>query len=554
MAVEMLKPMYCAAMGRPSYSDDLQRGLHQPDGQANGAASSASGVRPSALMPALPPAPRLPMEAKALRDRDQASHLASRSDLAGALESKTSPSVPPRRSLPSLPPPVAQLGRYAVLGRLAMGGMAEIYLAREGIESGGQRHAAIKVLRRNKAEAADEGYFEELFLREGRTASQLVHPNICHVYEFGKSGGHFYIAMEWIDGVSLFQLSSKLAESGRTLPATIAVNIAAQVAGALDYAHHARDARRKPLAVVHRDVNPYNIMLRHDGGVKLLDFGVAQVADPQEDSRTDTVKGKLGYMAPEQAMQEPLDGRADVFALGVCLHEMLTGKRLYRRDSMRQTMAAVLREPAPALRTQVADIPERLEAIVQRALAKKASERFQSAGELQAALEAYLADSGEIVSSRRIAQLMESVYPEAQTRAPALYTGDEVATRLVPLEDTQRALAARASHVVSAPRPRALLPWALLIVVAMIAVVGWAAFLRAPTPRAPSPLQARAATPVAIPAASYAVELAPAAQAPVDEVRSEQPSSEPSEPSSNTPESRGPRRRASPRFVADPGF
>lgn len=535
-------------MGRPSYSSDVEELVEAPEG-----ASSESGIRPSAKLPPLPPAARIPVEAQALHARDVRLNRLPNPTPA-AREVVFDDVVTTRRSLPSLPAPLAQLGRYAVLGRLAVGGMAEIYLAREGIESGGQRHAAIKVLRNRKADAADSEYFEELFLREGRTASQLVHPNICHVYEFGKAGGHFYIAMEWIDGVSLFQLCSKLAEKGQRLPVTIAVSIAAQVAFALDYAHNARDARRKPLAVVHRDVNPYNIMLRHDGGVKLLDFGVAQVADPQEDTRTDTVKGKLGYMAPEQAKQEALDARADIFALGVCLHEMLTGKRLYRRENMRETMAALLHEPPPSVRKTVPSIPEQLDLIVQRALAKNPDERFASAGELQAALESYLAKSGEVVSSRRLAQLMESAYPDAQTRAPALYTGEEVVARLTPLGESQHLSALPvAKPTAETSRVRAWLPWMLVIVAAVIAAAGWTSFLR--TPNEPEAPVVQKATPTpAVP------EPAPAVMAPVPEQNAVDTASVPGEEleeGSTAPDSkvgRNVRRRAAPRFVADPGF
>lgn len=312
---------------------------------------------------------------------------------------------------PSLPPRIARFAQFEVLGRIAVGGMAEIYLGRDSVEGGGLRQLAIKVLRRQSG-TQDEAYFEELFLREGRTAAQLVHPNICHLYSFGKWRGHLYLAMEWIDGVSLHQVLHSLAEQGRALDPLIAASIAAQVAGALDYAHHVRDARRRALAIVHRDVNPQNIMIRHDGMVKLLDFGVAQVADMQADSRSDTVKGKFGYMAPEQAQQQPIDGRADVFALGVCLYEMLTGQRLYKRASLRETVNALLHEPTPALHASVPTLPSELDDIVRLALAKNPDARYGGAADMQAALETFLARSGEVVSARRISSMMDTIYPE----------------------------------------------------------------------------------------------------------------------------------------------
>ncbi len=391
---------------------------------------------------------------------------------------------------PSMAPPLARFSRYDVLGRLAIGGMAVVYLGREAVEGGAQRHVAIKVLRRQGSEG-DDAYFEELFLREGRTAAQLVHPNICHTYAFGKWGGHFFIALEWVDGVSLSQVMQTLANRGQALDPFIAASVAAQVAGALDYAHRARDTRRKPLAIVHRDVNPQNIMLRYDGVVKLLDFGVAQVAEPHADTRTDTVKGKFGYMAPEQLRRQRLDGRADVFALGVCLYEMLTGMRLYKRDSVRETVEAVLEEPMPALSLLGPTLRGELERILARALAKEPRARFESAGELQAALEGFLARSGEVVSARRLSALMDELYPEARREgmASALFRGPDVAARLAAIEAEGDHGGALAQGTRSLPAARLLAKRIVLLLVAVMtaAALSWA-WPRDDARLAPAPL------------------------------------------------------------------
>jgi serine/threonine-protein kinase len=203
--------------------------------------------------------------------------------------------------------------------------MAEIFVARESSPGGGVRHLALKVLKRRVQDDQEGVYFEELFQREGRTAMLLAHPNIGHVYEFGKIEDRFFIAMEWIAGRSLSEVLARLQRRGEACPPILAAAIVAEMADALHYAHNLRDARNRPLQVVHRDVNPQNIMLRYDGSVKLLDFGVAHVDEPEQDSRAGTLKGKLSYIAPEQLLRQQLDCRADVFALGVCLHEALAG-------------------------------------------------------------------------------------------------------------------------------------------------------------------------------------------------------------------------------------
>ncbi len=484
-----------------------------------------------------------------------------------------------RTSLPSLPPPVTRFARYDVVGRLAVGGMAEIYLARETIEGGGFRHLALKVLRRQKRSQADDAYFEEMFLREGRTALQLVHPSICHVHEFGKWGGHYFIAMEWIDGVSLSHLLSTAKSDKQPVAPALAASIAAQVAAALDYAHHARDARGKRLRVVHRDVNPQNIMIRHDGVVKLLDFGVAEVAGAEgEDSRADTVKGKFGYIAPEYALQRPIDGRADVFALGVCLFEMLTGTRLYKRDTPRETVLAVINEAPPALRDVVANVPEALDSIVQRALAKKPDDRFRSAGAMQAALESFLANAGEVVSSRRLAGLMQALYPEQHDRAPSLYTGPLVAERLAALEDHDpRSTSLQPVEIEIEPSPapsakrgrRVLMVLALALLGASLAV--WALWPKREigsearvAPPAASNESGSTATPPPEPAspipptAAAPMPTEPAPSGPEQVTVQGNPELVPEsddEPAPSSPVEPAPKpRRPTPVFVADPGF
>ena len=440
-------------------------------------------------------------------------------------------------------------------------------------------------------------------MREGRTAAQLVHPNICHVYEFGKWQGDFFIAMEFIDGVALRDVLAQMERSRVRMSPVLAAGIAAQVAGALEYAHNARDARRRPLGVVHLDVTPQNIMLRHDGSVKLLDFGVAQVIDPQADSRSDTVKGKTGYMAPEQVLQKPLDARVDVFCLGICLFEMLSGTRLFKRENLKASLVALLKEPVPSLHALRSDVAPELDAIVHKALALDVESRFQSAGELQAALEGFVARSRQVVSNRHVATLMEHLFPEARSQAPTLYTGPDVLARLASVEpaapeSAQQSLGKLAEPPLASETEDALpttsvvtgsgivvrapyLRWVALFCLAVaLGVGGWwstreavaVTSVRVVKSRAGSgPEQERGSasahdTPVQLPVpTSPALALPSQAEAPEPAQPEEPMAQEPAPvaapspgPAQGSASKNGPprlnKRRSSPGFVADPGF
>lgn len=536
----------------------MERSPQAPQSADESREVAVSAVKKSASMsqvrPVIPAAARVPAEASALVDAAEPEPLALEEELSGL----SAPPQPVTRSnFPSLPPSLARVGRYDVVGRIAVGGMAEIYLAHENVETGAVRRVVIKVLKGQAGAPREESYFEELFMREGRTAAQLVHPNICHVYEFGTWAGYFYIAMEWIDGFSLRHVLSKLARRKKTMPPLIAVGIAAQIAGALQYAHNVRDARGRPLAVVHLDVNPQNIMLRHDGVVKLLDFGIAQVADPRGDTRSDSVKGKIGYIAPEQVRQQTLDRRVDVFGLGACLFEMLTGRAAYPRESLRESVEALLTQPTPSLHTFLPELPGELDEIVQKALAREPRERFQTAGELQAALEGFLARSREVVSGRHIAKLMESITPSLPDTRAALYTGPEVVSRLAPVTGEQAVANSGIEFPASTTPHKAVRIAVAALVVLLFALTAYltsgpseapsaAPAIAAPTPlppRGPAPLE----RPIAPPEAPAAARTEAPPQAAIEAPKARPVPSAPKVKRAN-------RRRVKPGFVADPGF
>ncbi|MEZ4251617.1 MAG: serine/threonine-protein kinase [Polyangiales bacterium] len=288
----------------------------------------------------------------------------------------------------------------------------------------------------------------------------------------------------------------RVALHGEKLEPEVAVGIVARVASALDYAHTARDARRASLGVVHRDVSPHNLMVRFDGVVKLLDFGVAKVAQSEDESRSDAVKGKFGYLAPEQCRAESVDGRADVFALGVCLWEAITGRRLYKRGSQFDTFRAILEEPPPSIRELDPSLPEDLDEIVRKALAKEPGNRFAAAGEMQEALEQWISNRGAIVTAARLRRAMGELFADEIRSGPRLEADTKVRERLratsvhPPLSTSERPpppdAALDDAPAAEAPsRPGWVLPVAAIV---LLAALGAGAFfaLRSPEPTGPA--------------------------------------------------------------------
>jgi serine/threonine protein kinase len=331
---------------------------------------------------------------------------------------------------PALPAGMGRrFGRYELLGRFAQGGMAEIYLARQANEADLQRYLVVKCIQPATAKSEQ---FQRLFLREARVALRLKHPNICHIYEFGQQEGRYYLAMEWVEGASMLELLRRAFEDGQFVSTPVVLKIVADVAEALDYAHRVRDHRGRKLGVVHRDVSPQNVAVGWDGTVKLLDFGVAKVQTDGYQTHAGMVAGKFGYMAPEQCREERLDGRCDVFALGILLYEALAGRRLYHRRNDYDTMKAILEEPPPRLRERRPSLPEELERIVMRALAKDPADRYASAGHMALTLQQYLADRGELVSRGRVADVMRCYFAVDIHRGIPLLDTDTELMRSLP--------------------------------------------------------------------------------------------------------------------------
>jgi serine/threonine protein kinase len=302
------------------------------------------------------------------------------------------------------------IARYRVVRPLSEGGMAEIFLAvHQGI-AGFEKLVVLKKILRRMLERRHVAV--ALFLNEAKIAANLNHPNIVQTFEVGEHGGDLFIAMEYVHGVDVRRLLRQSILKQKPIPTEQVLFIAERVAAALHHAHTARDLSGKNLNIVHRDVSPSNIILGFDGQVKLLDFGVASAAVGET---FDGLIGKFSYMSPEQLAREPLDGRSDVFALGVVLHEMLSRRPLFRKKSDEETIRSVLHEQVPKLHPAV---PVEVDAVLQKALARKASDRYADARAFQVALEECIRRVAEVPSGEQLARTLESLFPD-QSAAPA---------------------------------------------------------------------------------------------------------------------------------------
>jgi eukaryotic-like serine/threonine-protein kinase len=280
-------------------------------------------------------------------------------------------------------------GRYVLVEKIGSGGMAEIFRAMTVGTEGFRRVLVVKRIRKS-LDASPE--FLRMFFDEAKISALLNHPYIVQIYDFGQIEGAYFLAMEHVDGRDLGNVMRRLTRLGQKLdPSTVAL-ICQQVAQGLHYAHTLQSADGQRLGIVHRDVNPSNVMLLRTGIVKILDFGIAKAsaAAGKAQTRATVIKGKLGYLSPEQARCEPLDGRSDVFSLGATMWEMLTGERLFAGGTDFERIRNVLEAPIPPPSQRRAGIPPELDRIVRRALERDLGKRFRSAEELGDDLEAFL--------------------------------------------------------------------------------------------------------------------------------------------------------------------
>jgi serine/threonine protein kinase len=309
---------------------------------------------------------------------------------------------------------MAEHQKYRITERIDAGGMAEVFRGVAESIQGFKKSVAIKRilphLTRNRK-------FISMFLDEARLSLHLQHANVVSIFDIGVSGegaaASYFIVMEYVDGTHLKGLVESARRQGRSLTVSQVLYIMMQVCAGLAYAHDFADPETgRPLGIVHRDISPPNILLSKNGEVKLVDFGLAKATSQIESTDPGVVKGNFSYLSPEAANGREVDRRADIFAVGILLYELLTGKRLFYGDSDYQTVELVRQAHVPSVMQQNPGVEGELDAIIRKALARDLSARFQTAGELQDALAQYLFSRGMKVTSRDVADLVRTCQAE----------------------------------------------------------------------------------------------------------------------------------------------
>ncbi|WP_257309837.1 protein kinase domain-containing protein [Geothrix fuzhouensis] len=409
--------------------------------------------------------------------------------------------VPPTKGAkpaPAGPPEVLEeYGNYFLLEKIAIGGMAELFKAQQRGVQGFQKIVAIK---RILPHFSDNEDFVTMFIDEAKLAAQLTHPNIVQIFDLGKAGSSYYIAMEYVNGRDLRTLLRKVREYGLPFPEQVAAFVVMKVAAALDYAHRKRGFDDRELKLVHRDISPQNVILSTEGAVKLVDFGIAKAASKASHTVAGALKGKLLYMSPEQATGQPLDNRSDLYSLGLVLFELLTGERCFQADSELGVLEKVRLGRISDLATLNPNVSKEMAAIVNRALQKGVDHRYPSARFMERDLRDYLQRLGPPITEHDVAEYMhvllngtpENLEHLMASRFPpptGLTSGThrnlafqtETAIRKAPLpsevlESTLESLEPIEPLPDAAPRPRWLLPVILglaALLVALLAIARW---------------------------------------------------------------------------------
>ena len=288
-------------------------------------------------------------------------------------------------------------GRYRPLVKLGSGGMADVYLAVSRTTSGLEKLAVIKRLRPDIGDDPEEvAHFKGMFWDEAKLAMLLNHSNVVHTHDAYEESGALCLVMEYIEGQSLNKVQKELARRGRKLTPAQAALIMSEILAGLHYAHELKSLSGEKLSIVHRDVSPQNILLGYDGNIKLVDFGVAMASTRSTETRAGTLKGKARYMAPEQVLnQGTLDRRADIYAAGVVLWELIANRKMVAGTNMVEQLVNVLKSEPERLSTIVPDVDPEMEAIVHKALAREPDDRYETAHAMREALLAFANRSGE---------------------------------------------------------------------------------------------------------------------------------------------------------------
>lgn len=309
-----------------------------------------------------------------------------------------------------------QLGRYRLVAEIGHGGMSDVFLAVvEGPSgSGFAKLAVVKVLRENFCEDAE---FIGMLLDEARITARLQHPNVVQLLEAGRDGEEYFLVMEYLDGQPLHRILRRAERVGNPLSLSFHVSILRDALEGLNYAHELADYDGRPLGIVHRDVNAQNLFVTYDGYVKVMDFGIAKAAGRSAETRQGIVKGKLRYMAPEQALGlRDVDCRADIFSAGVLLWEALVGRGFWRDvDEMAVVKRLAEGDYQPSPRAAGADVPEALDRICRRALALRRDDRYASARQMVDDLDEYLGGAGILHARRQLGGTVRDLFEKERT-------------------------------------------------------------------------------------------------------------------------------------------
>lgn len=358
-----------------------------------------------------------------------------------------------------------RLGKYELFGRLAVGGMAELFVARSRQIHGFEKVVALK---RVLPQHVSNQRLVKLLMHEARLAANLNHPNIAQVYDVGEYAGTYFFTMEYVIGKDLRDIVRAAVERGKWLPIEHAIGIVTGVAGALHYAHTARGPDGQPLGIIHRDISPSNVLVTYDGVVKLVDFGIALAASLDMNSGGHLPAGKIPYMSPEQCRDETIDARSDIFSLGIVLWELTVGRRLFvSKGNPVALLSRIANEPAPPPSAITHDYPDELERIVMKALEIDRSKRYATAQELQIDLEEFARTERLANSPTRMATYMHELFAE-ELRHPTELNLDGVEEEkevslpsthfggpptLIPREVSASAVGPRPEAIAAVPMP-----------------------------------------------------------------------------------------------------
>ena len=346
-------------------------------------------------------------------------------------------------------------GKYLLLERVNVGGMAEVFVAKAA--GAGAGVVAVKKILPTMAEDVE---FITMFLDEARISVRLSHPNVVSVFDLGKVDDSFFIAMEYISGRDLRTLQERYAQRRELMPTAQAAYLVAKVCEGLDYAHSATDEKGRPLNVIHRDVSPQNVLVGYDGRVKVIDFGIAKAANRSQKTQAGILKGKFGYMSPEQVRGLTLDGRSDIFAVGVLLYELLTGEKLFMGESDFSTLEKVRAAHVPSPRQFNPAITPELERVMFKALARERDDRYARAGELRDALLPFTANGARSYTDRTLSAWMQEAFAAEIANERAKMEGfgqlswpEDASATLVPSGGAPQPRARTATRDVAVARP-----------------------------------------------------------------------------------------------------